>query len=251
VEAERLLLCTHKDPTLPSLLGLARKGVFIDTDEGGRTSYPPGLRRRRGPGQGAGPRHRERGGRGLRGRAPGLRPAGRTLQGPRQVIRGLGNLFCPPWAQASIYQTGLPAIMKLLVIPPSTGRTAPVTKLAFSEARKRTASATSSGLPSRLRAWRSSQSRLVLSGSSERRRGLEDRLRGDGPGGHGVHPDAQGGQVQGQGAGQVHEPPFGGVVGGVFLFGEKPLDAGYVDDGPTPHLPHLPGRPGRKGAWGR
>jgi len=40
VEAERLLLCTHKDPTLPSLLGLARKGAFIDTDEGGRTSYP-------------------------------------------------------------------------------------------------------------------------------------------------------------------------------------------------------------------
>ncbi|GAA5334971.1 MULTISPECIES: FAD-dependent oxidoreductase [Thermus] len=40
VEAERLLLCTHKDPTLPSLLGLNRKGTFIDTDEGGRTSYP-------------------------------------------------------------------------------------------------------------------------------------------------------------------------------------------------------------------
>jgi thioredoxin reductase len=39
-EAERLLLCTHKDPTLPSLLGLARRGTYIDTDEGGRTSYP-------------------------------------------------------------------------------------------------------------------------------------------------------------------------------------------------------------------
>ncbi|MGC8876251.1 FAD-dependent oxidoreductase [Thermus sp.] len=39
-EAERLLLCTHKDPTLPSLLGLARRGTFLDTDEGGRTSYP-------------------------------------------------------------------------------------------------------------------------------------------------------------------------------------------------------------------
>ncbi len=40
LEAERLLLCTHKEPTLPSLLGLARNGVFIQTDEGGRTSYP-------------------------------------------------------------------------------------------------------------------------------------------------------------------------------------------------------------------
>ncbi|SDE78472.1 FAD binding domain-containing protein [Thermus arciformis] len=39
-EAERLLLCTHKDPTLPSLLGLARRGTYVDTDEGGRTSYP-------------------------------------------------------------------------------------------------------------------------------------------------------------------------------------------------------------------
>ena len=70
-------------------------------------------------------------------------------------------------AQASMgwYQTSLPAIMKLAVIPPSTGRMAPVMKLAFSEARKRMASATSSGRPSRLRAWRSSQSRLVLSGS--------------------------------------------------------------------------------------
>lgn len=40
VEAERLFLCTHKDPTLPSLLGLTRKGVYIDTDEMGRTNYP-------------------------------------------------------------------------------------------------------------------------------------------------------------------------------------------------------------------
>ncbi|MDM7324038.1 MAG: NAD(P)/FAD-dependent oxidoreductase [Thermus sp.] len=40
LEAERLVLCTHKDPTLPSLLGLSRKGIYIDTDEGGRTSYP-------------------------------------------------------------------------------------------------------------------------------------------------------------------------------------------------------------------
>lgn len=39
-KAERLLLCTHKDPTLPSLLGLTRRGAYIDTDEGGRTSYP-------------------------------------------------------------------------------------------------------------------------------------------------------------------------------------------------------------------
>ena len=36
-KAERLLLCTHKDPTLPSLLGLTRRGAYIDTDEGGRT----------------------------------------------------------------------------------------------------------------------------------------------------------------------------------------------------------------------
>ncbi|GAA6733252.1 NAD(P)/FAD-dependent oxidoreductase [Thermus oshimai] len=40
VEAERLLLCTHKDPTLPSLLGLERQGDFIHTDEKGRTRYP-------------------------------------------------------------------------------------------------------------------------------------------------------------------------------------------------------------------
>lgn len=40
LKAERLLLCTHKEPTLSSLLGLARNGVFIQTDEGGRTSYP-------------------------------------------------------------------------------------------------------------------------------------------------------------------------------------------------------------------
>ena len=39
-KAERRLLCTHKDPTLPSLLGLTRRGAYIDTDEGGRTSYP-------------------------------------------------------------------------------------------------------------------------------------------------------------------------------------------------------------------
>ncbi len=40
VEGERLLLCTHKEPTLPSLLGLRRQGVFIETDQAGRTSYP-------------------------------------------------------------------------------------------------------------------------------------------------------------------------------------------------------------------
>ncbi|KGQ21174.1 NAD(P)/FAD-dependent oxidoreductase [Thermus filiformis] len=54
LEAERLLLSTHKDPTVPSLLGLSRKGVYIETDEGGRTSYPrvyaAGVARGRVPG---------------------------------------------------------------------------------------------------------------------------------------------------------------------------------------------------------
>lgn len=54
LEGERLLLCTHKEPTVASLLGLRRKGVFIETDEGGRTSYPQvyaaGVARGRVPG---------------------------------------------------------------------------------------------------------------------------------------------------------------------------------------------------------
>ncbi|MGQ9511276.1 MAG: NAD(P)/FAD-dependent oxidoreductase [Thermaceae bacterium] len=40
LEGERLVLCTHKEPTVASLLGLKRKGVYVETDEGGRTSYP-------------------------------------------------------------------------------------------------------------------------------------------------------------------------------------------------------------------